>query len=179
MSCIRTALTYLNSVGPFLANRQYNRHPGRGITTDHLSATISPKSSRCYAPVESSSRSGRIRRRPVGPKWRSPSHARCAVQEFRKTRMEVPCVVQTNTVPRMSNKLAHLPLRVGERPSTEVPPSLDPPPPPLPPPPLPPQAPHLPPPPPLLLLLLPPPPPQRHRHHRHHPIRCRCRREVS
>jgi hypothetical protein len=58
MSCIRAnALTYLNSVGPFLADRRYNRHPGRGITTDHLSATISPESSRCCAPVESSSRS--------------------------------------------------------------------------------------------------------------------------
>jgi hypothetical protein len=57
MSCIRTALTYLNSVGPFLADRRYNRHPGRGITTDHLSAPISPESSRCYALVESSSRS--------------------------------------------------------------------------------------------------------------------------
>jgi len=56
MDPIRTALTYLNSVGPFLADKQYNRHPGRGMATDHLSATTSPESSWSYAAVESSSR---------------------------------------------------------------------------------------------------------------------------
>jgi hypothetical protein len=102
MLCIRTALTYLNSVGPFLANRQYNRHPGRGITTDHLSATISPESSRRYAPVESSSRSDsssahRSQMEVPSPMPDAPS------KDSGKREWRSRVVVQANAVPRMSN----------------------------------------------------------------------------
>src|SRR6266852_5710128 len=64
-ACTRTALmTYLNSIGPFFADRPYNRHPGRGTTSDHPSATVSPVSS-VGATRQSSRVVGRIRCRPV------------------------------------------------------------------------------------------------------------------
>ena len=97
--------TYLNSAGPFLADGQYNRHPGRGITTDQLSATINPESSRRYAPVEWSSRSDSspVRRSQM----EVPSHARCAVQEFRKMRGPVLSCKPTPYLECQTNTLTY------------------------------------------------------------------------
>jgi len=81
MSYVRTK-PYLNSVGPLPADKQHNRHPGRGITTDHPSAAISPESSRPYAPVESSSRSDSSVSSARRSQVEVPSHARCAVQKI-------------------------------------------------------------------------------------------------
>ena len=115
MSCFKIKLTYLNSVGPFPADRQYNRHPGRGITTDHPPASISPRSSRSCAPVESSSRI-RVLRRPIGPEWRSlPTPDAPSKNPGKRERRPF--------LENAQSQINHLTYRcaLGARPSTEAP----------------------------------------------------------